>query len=387
METGTLDLMPEADFYTDIEALTRFADLADPGRYTPLPDDWVVGVSDIVGSTLAVADGRYKTVNMIGAAVISAQINTHDSLRFPFVFGGDGAGFAVPPTRSASAGEALAAVRHWAGKEFGMALRVALVPVSEIRAAGLDVAVARYQVAEMVDYAMFSGGGLSWAEARMKEGAYSLPQSTALPDLTGLSCRWSHAPSRKGSILSVVIEPDGPVTDQRFLETIADVVAIVGHLDRGGHPVPPEGPGSHWPPAGATLEAHASRAGGSLGRAKRRVLFETFLAWVLIRTGLKLGGFDPSHYRRIVGGNADFRKFDDGLKMTLDCDRATEDDLRRVLNAAADDGILRFGMHAQSEAMMTCFVPSILTDDHVHFVDGAGGGYTQAAAQIKSALG
>jgi hypothetical protein len=114
------------------------------------------------------------------------------------------------------------------------------------------------------------------------------------------------------------------------------------------------------------------------------VLFETLIAWVLLKSGLKLGGFDPLRYRKTVGQNADFRKFDDGLKMTLDCDRSTVDRLRRTLNTAEAAGVLRFGLHEQKEAMMTCFVPSIMTDDHVHFIDGAGGGYTQAAAQIKS---
>ena len=374
--------MGEHGFFDALPALDTFADVADPTRYAPLPDDWVVGVSDIVGSTLAVAEGKYKTVNMIGAAVISAQINTQKGLTFPYVFGGDGAGFALPAERRDAAAEALDAVRNWAKAEFGMSLRVALVPVADIRAANHDVSVAKYRASEGVSYAMFAGGGLSWAETRMKEGAFALPTGNAQPDLEGLSCRWSHAPSRKGTILSVVIEPQegGPA----FLKAVADVVAVVDRLERGGHPVPPEGPGTDWPPAGATLEAHASRGSGSFGKARRRVLFETFVAWVLLKTKIKLGGFDPTYYRATVGRNADFRKFDDGLKMTLDCDRATVEDLRRILNAASDAGVLRFGMHEQSEAMMTCFVPSIMTDDHVHFIDGAGGGYTQAATQIKA---
>ena len=33
---------------------------------------------------------------------------------------------------------------------------------------------------------------------------------------------------------------------------------------------------------------------------------------------------------------------------------------------------------------MTCIVPSILRDDHIHFVDGADGGYTAAAAAMKA---
>ena len=59
------------------------------------------------------------------------------------------------------------------------------------------------------------------------------------------------------------------------------------------------------------------------------------------------------------------------------------ENVRALLDEAAAKGVVRYGIHAQSEAMMTCIVPSIMTDDHVHFVDGASGGYTVAAQAIK----
>ncbi len=34
---------------------------------------------------------------------------------------------------------------------------------------------------------------------------------------------------------------------------------------------------------------------------------------------------------------------------------------------------------------MTCFVPSPTRSDHVHFVDGAAGGYAAAARAVKLA--
>jgi hypothetical protein len=85
----------------------------------------------------------------------------------------------------------------------------------------------------------------------------------------------------------------------------------------------------------------------------------------------------------VVGANADFRKVEDGLKMTLDCDPDTEAALVAVLEQAATEGVIRYGLHRQDEAMMTCIVPSVQSDDHVHFVDGADGGYTAAAARLK----
>jgi hypothetical protein len=38
-------------------------------------------------------------------------------------------------------------------------------------------------------------------------------------------------------------------------------------------------------------------------------------------------------------------------------------------------------------AQITCFVPSITDRGHVHFVDGADGGYTMAATAMKAREG
>lgn len=373
------------DFYDRLPREARFDHLTDPARYTPLPDDWQIGVADIVNSTGEVAAGRYKTVNMVGAAVISAVMNGLDGKPFPFVFGGDGAGFAIGPESALAAQEALAAVAIWARAEFDIGMRVALVPVAAARAAGHDVTVARFQASPGADYAMFAGGGLLWAETEMKMQRFCVAPAAAgtAPDLTGLSCRWAHMKARNGKILSLMVAPLPEAEQGDVARVYKQVIAIAGRLERGGHPAPQVGMVSRWPPAGATLEAHAARRSGALGAAKRKALFESFVAWVLIRTGLKIGGFDARRYARIVASNADFRKLDDGLKMTLDCDAETQTRLQEVLEDAEDRGIIRFGMATQDEAMMTCIVPSILTDDHLHFIDGAAGGYTQAASRMK----
>jgi hypothetical protein len=84
-------------FYAGVPVLRGFRSLMDPARYTPLPDDWTVGIADVVASTMAIAEKRYKAVNMAGAAVIASVTNALGNREFPFVFGGDGASFAVSP--------------------------------------------------------------------------------------------------------------------------------------------------------------------------------------------------------------------------------------------------------------------------------------------------
>ena len=327
-------------FYDALPRITQFEVLSEASSYHDLPVDWVVGVADIKGSTQAVAAGKYKTVNMVGAAVISAQINQMGGQAFPYVFGGDGAVFALAPRHRDAAVASLAAVKRWAKTEFNIELRGAVIPVRDILKAGLTISVARFQAAPGIDYAMFHGGGASWAEDRMKAGSYDLPAAPegTFPDLTGLSCRWSPTTSINGTILSLVLQKAENADALAYDHVVQRVVTLSNRLDRSGHPVPVKGAGSSWPPPGLTLEAHASRGEKSLNRERLKLLFDTFVGWVFFKLGLKVGGFDAPHYARTVGRNADFRKFDDGLKMTLDCDSQTLTALTDLLERAAQEG-------------------------------------------------
>lgn len=378
--------MPSEDFYDQIAPVSEFGALMSIDRFTPLPDDWLVGVADIVNSTGEIDKGRYKTVNMLGASVISAMVNAMDHRPFPYVFGGDGASFAIAPEHAGLARQSLARIKRWADAEFGIEMRAALVPVAHARNAGYDVRVARFAPSKAVDYAMFMGGGLAWAESQMKSGAYAVlaPDDAELPDLTGLSCRWSNQPAANGVILSLVVQPDPSADPKTFNATAARIIALADGLARAGHPIPAIGPALSYPPPGLMIDAHVARGRGSLGLKTAQLLVGNLIAAVFFVFRLRLAGFDAPAYRASVGDNADFRKFDDGLKMTLDCDPDTRDQIKVLLDQAQDQGILRYGLFEQTQAMVTCFVPSAMTDDHVHFVDGAAGGYARAAAQIKA---
>jgi hypothetical protein len=114
------------------------------------------------------------------------------------------------------------------------------------------------------------------------------------------------------------------------------------------------------------------------------VLVHTLFAYLVMRFGIRVGGFVPKTYVQQVVENSDFRKYDDGLRMVLDCTPQLEHELAQRLQAAAARGIARYGLHRQDAAMMTCFTPSALRSDHVHFIDGARGGYASAATALKA---
>jgi hypothetical protein len=372
-------------FYGSIPVFRGFSSLMDPALYSPLPDDWSIGVADIVESTRAIAEARYKAVNMAGASVIAAVTNALDGREFPFVFGGDGASFAVSPGDLDRAREALAATATWVEESLNLVMRVALVPVAAVRAEGLDVRVARFGPSPNLSYAMFSGGGLGWAEAAMKRGEFAIhpaPPGTQ-PDLSGLSCRFEEIPSVRGLILSVLVVPAQGADPSAFRKAIEDIIALVEKSPDAGRPVPPGGPPLRWPPQGVEYETRAAR-GGSLLKRRGVVLAVTLWAYVVMRFGIKVGNFVPKTYVQQVVENSDFRKYDDGLRMILDCTPELERALTQILVAAAANGIVRYGLHRQDAAMMTCFTPSVMRSDHVHFIDGARGGYASAATALKA---
>lgn len=377
----------EAGFYARLPVFSRFYQLTDPGLYAPLPEDWVLGLSDIVHSTAAIQAGRYKEVNTAAASVIAAIANALGTNDFPFVFGGDGANFALPASQADLAREALAAVAAWVRDVFGFELRIALVPVAQIRAQGHDVRIARFAASPDVTYAMFSGGGLAYAEGQMKAGAFTLqpaPPGT-LPDLTGLSCRFDEIRPQRGVILSLIVLPQPEATPASFNALVGRVLALAEGAE-AGRPLPEGGPPLASPFKGFGIEAKTLKRDRPRLTALARLAGSRLTAFLIFGLGWPFGGFDPGKYRHQLVENTDFRKFDDGLRMTLDCTPALAGRLETLLSEAEAKGIARFGLHRQEAALMTCFVPSPTRSDHIHFVDGAMGGYAMAARALKPGM-
>ena len=250
------------DFYESIPVLDNFADAVRAENYRPLPDDWVVGFADVVGSTKAVADGRYKAVNMVGAGAIAAVANALDRRPFPFVFGGDGASFAVSPSDAPAAAKALQAMAGFRAR--GVPFRFPGRDGSGRRnpGGGLDVRVARFAAAPPCVYAMFAGGGLTWFDAAAKRGAYALPPAEpgARPDLSGLSCRWGVAPAKHGLVLSLIVAPRG--NDARFATLINEIVKSSLAAASSERPVTAESLRPGEPGKAIALETPVKKASG-----------------------------------------------------------------------------------------------------------------------------
>ena len=208
-------------------------------------------------------------------------------MTFPFVFGGDGASFAVPPATRALARQALAETATWVKEDLDLSLRIGMISVADIRAHGLDVRVARYVPSENISIAMFSGGGIAWADAAMKRGEIAVPPAPpgAHPDLSGLSCRYEEIPASRGA---GAVARGGAGPSARAPDAFrAAIEADHPHRRANARRVAPAaGPGLRltWPPQGSTSRrAHRGAPANRSVARKIKVLALTFLYFLIMR--------------------------------------------------------------------------------------------------------
>jgi hypothetical protein len=349
-------------------------------------------ITDVVGSTKAIEEGRYKDVNAVGVASIVALRNALRGLDFPFVFGGDGASFLVPDPRLDDVRAALRGVQRTADEAFGLSLRAGIVAIDELPA-DAPVLVARYRASEHVSLAMFAGRGLAEAERLVKDPEsgprHLLAPGDGVADLTGFECRWQPIASRSGEMVSLLVlaHGEGPHDERATYREVLDFIERLARED-AARPVAPSSLelAPFFAPYAQEARLRSGQAAG-LHHAYRRFVagLSTTIGRALFSTGWRLAGFDGRAYRGEVAANTDFRKFDDTLRMVIDLPPDRVEALREFLAQAAARGALSYGLHTSTAALMTCAISSY-AGDHVHFIDGSDGGYALAAKQLKEQL-
>jgi hypothetical protein len=268
-----------------------------------------------------------------------------------------------------------------------MNLRIGVVPVSEVYRAGYKIRVVRLKMSENFYQAIFTGGGLSYAEKLLKNpqssSQYALtpqPGQKYHADFSGFECRWNAIRSpydETVSLLVMVTHADSATHIPIYREVLRQIERIYG--DRvTRHPITLPRLQMAWNPLKFKLEAKI-RYNDLSFRRLWTLTKNTFLARVAMRFDLKGWG----KYPQLLIEATDNEKFDDTLRMIISGTSQQQQALRHFLEQQRQLGDLVYGIHTSQHALVTCLV-----FDHfgrqVHFVDGADGGYALAAKELKA---
>lgn len=386
--------MGSEDFYKNINAFKGFSNIFDTEFHHEVPHDWYVILADIKGSTEAIRNGQYKDINVVGASCIIAVLNVIGDIDVPYVFGGDGASFLIPPVLIKDVAVVLSDVRDMAANVFGLELRVSAVSVAQAVVNGKTLSVCKYSISDKIYIAMFHGGGLAQAEKLIKADVngdvYGLKRFTeGMPpkkaDYTGLECRWNPVAARKDQIMTLmVVTRKG---NEIYYNVMAEIERIFGSSENYT-PVKSEN-------LRLTLNAQNFKHEQGIQTYRQgrwacmrywcKMFFECVLGMFLFKFNVTAAGVEGKKYVEDAAVNTDFQKFDDTLRVILDGTHQQSVKLLEYLNLCFENGDLFYGVSMSSSVMMTCLVFE-RTEKHLHFVDGMAGGYTMAAKAMKEQI-
>jgi Protein of unknown function (DUF3095) len=427
--TAVVNESPEEDCYLSLPSFSDYREICDARHYRRLPRDWVVIVTDIAGSTQLIESGRYRDVNTVGAMPIAAVRNVlFGSDTIPYVFGGDGATMVVRPAQLDPAMSALMGVQRLVAANYNIRLRVGCVSVATLEEKGAAVLVARLAIAPNTIIAMFSGRGLALADDLIKSGTneWTPPppattpdrhgvrdSSNTEPDLTGLSCRWNKIPNRNGCVLSLLVatcpttgggtavttaaDDDGS-NERRIYQEVLDQLSQIIDLDEQNAANNTSNPVNmdlaHYKTAGQMLKEEKRMhtdtnktcgGGGNVAwwtRKKDILMCHVLFYWQILQKSV----LDVPAYTNSMRVHADHRKFDDMIRMVVDCSKEQVGQITSVLDELHRQGKICYGLHQSEHSLLTCLVENAQKGQHVHFVDGDTGGYALAAKQLKLQL-
>jgi len=378
---------PDTTFFHDMPSMPHIRHITNLNYYQNVPRNWLIALTDVRNSTVAIKNGEYKSVNTCGAATIAAILNSIPNVDVPFVFGGDGATVVVPPHVRQQTADALVAVQMLAKEVFNLDLRIGIVPVSDVVDAGYDVKVGKVHMSENYQQPVFTGGGLDFADSLVKSSVHGqkyevIPHGGETADFSGFECRWSKHPASSDEVISVMLKAMNLNVDSRnrlYEDALDKIHEIYGeHQDR--HPINLSKMMVALNPKQYKYET-GIRTENATWRDMLTLMFWSVGGYLLWRFVNKIW----DKYKSTVYHSTDHEKFDDMLRMTISGTEKQRQQLRNYLQQKHQAGDLVFGIHVSKHTLMTCIVFDRF-GRQVHFLDADEGGYAMAAVELKAQL-
>ncbi|MGZ8522866.1 MAG: DUF3095 domain-containing protein [Chitinophagaceae bacterium] len=379
MSAGTNDM-----FYSKlpVNEISLSELLTEDHLFYKVPDNWHVVITDVKSSTQAVKEGLHETVNLLATGSIVAVLNIVYKYRLtvPFFFGGDGATFIIPPSILDAAIKALVMHQQNTQRNFNLVLRVGTVPVADIYKDGHELNITKLRAAHLFSIPVLLGDGLTYAEKIIKGEDYILATSGSTHeelDLAGMQCRWDKIkpPQNSNEVVSLlVVAGDGVRQADAFKKVIDRLDEIYG------------APDNRKPISIPMLKLKATMEKIGL---EMRVRFNGLRPFYLLGNWIKslLGYFyfqtkKGKEYLHQLVDMSDTLVIDGKINTVISGTSQQRNLLETELDKLEQDGDISYGLYVSIESVMSCYVRS-LNENHIHFVDGAEGGYTKAAGMLK----
>ncbi|QKJ23624.1 DUF3095 domain-containing protein [Poseidonibacter lekithochrous] len=368
------------DFYSKLKAINSIKEIAKNNIYSKLPKDWYILATDIKDSTIAIKEGKYKEVNMVGALTIISILNINKNIDLPYVFGGDGAFVIIPQSIYHEAKQSLLAIQKISKDAYSLDLRIASICIDEVCKNNKEVLISKLKVSKDYYQAIINGGGLELCDDLLKNSNNFLINDKIdenfQVDISGLECRWEAIPSPKDDTLSILIKSKN---ESYYENILSNIESIIGD-NKKRHPILENALKLSFKDKDLNYESSIYSQNFFMKRLiNLKLKMINVIGYILMKLNLK----DWSTYKQRVLSTTDTEKFDDILRMVVSTSKEETQILEEYLEKEFQKNTLIYGIHKSDSALMTCLIFE-RHGRHIHFVDGSNGGYALAAKDFKN---
>lgn len=374
-------------FYSDLPIQDiRLSELiADKSLFVSVPEDWHVLVADIKNSSQAIQAGRHRDVNLIATGSVIAILNlaAKASISIPFFFGGDGAVMLVPEKLLDSGISALKKHRENTVKNFGFNLKIGHISVSEIYNNNIELIISKAKISDAFSIPVVLGNGLQYAESHIKQ-----EENTYLNDfqadqsplnLDGMECKWNKIkpPEEGQEVISLIVSGCGNQEPSKIFSQVLNAIDDIYGTPERRKPISIKHLELNQEPRLLQSEMKVK-----LGGIDSMYFIKN---WIKIRFGdfyLKHSQAGKEYLEKLVE-LTDTLTIDGRINTVISGTPKQRKALINFLDQLEKSNKIKYGLHVSNASVMSCFVKDMSTDEHIHFVDGADGGYTKAANNLK----
>ncbi|WP_034887438.1 DUF3095 family protein [Gillisia sp. Hel_I_29] len=375
-------------FYSSLDLHSgSISDLvANKALFSKIPEDWYALAADIKNSTEAVRTGKHDQINLVATGTVIAILNLAYSknITIPFFFGGDGATMLIPNELLQSAMAALNQHRINTKENFGLELKIGALPIKDIYSKGISLELLKVKISEILTIPVVLGEGLQYAENKIK-ARYSSSDNVDnkipdLLDLEGMECKWDKIspPNSNQEVVSLIVTASKNTDPSEvFSKVLHSIDTIYGSLDRR-KPISVKRLNLK-----ASLRKLNEEMRTKLGKYDLFYLIKNWYTTVIGKYYWSNTLAGKTYLQKLVE-LTDTLTIDGRINTVITGTPQQRKSLASYLDNLEEKGKIKYGLHVSEQSVMSCYVRDFKIDDHIHFVDGAGGGYTKAANQLKN---
>jgi len=375
-------------FYSSLPIHTQSVNqvLADASLFHEVPEDWHIVLTDIKNSTAAVRAGQHQLVNLIAAGSIIAALNIcrNSEINIPFFFGGDGATLLVPPSVLEQTTKALYEHSRNAFNNFNLQLRVGEMPVAEVYRNKYKLNIAKVRIRKPFSIPVLKGNGLVFAEDVIK-AKDSMPvfdeNYLGILNLEGMECRWDRIkpPEDLNEVVSLLVTTKSSKNQAKIYKKVLDYIDEIYGPQTKREPIT-----IHRLKLKASLIMIAIEGKTKMGKLDLWYLFKNWLFTLFGKLYIRFYQ-KGEHYLQQLVQLSDTLVMDGRINTVMSGTPQQRKKLMKALDKMEAKGDIIYGLSVSEESVISCYVRN-RDDQHIHFVDGAEGGYTRAAKVLKKKL-